>query len=136
METLQTTPPSLNISKDPTNTQISPISSYITNITPKNTPKKTPKKPEYNYESFKYEKNIKPKNYAEPYEYFNTILKAPRFCVAPMVDASELPFRMLCRKYGAHMTWTPMLHRSLLIIIIIIIIIIYYENFYYHYYYK
>ncbi|KAJ4806348.1 hypothetical protein LUZ62_018914 [Rhynchospora pubera] len=37
-------------------------------------------------------------------------LGAPRFLVAPMVDNSELPFRMLCRKYGAEAAYTPMLH--------------------------
>ncbi|CAL9042702.1 uncharacterized protein LOC103998842 [Musa acuminata AAA Group] len=37
-------------------------------------------------------------------------LGAPKLVVAPMVDNSELPFRMLCRKYGAEAAYTPMLH--------------------------
>lgn len=39
-----------------------------------------------------------------------TKLGRPKFLVAPMVDNSELPFRMLCRKYGAQAAYTPMLH--------------------------
>ncbi|KAJ0964238.1 hypothetical protein J5N97_029360 [Dioscorea zingiberensis] len=37
-------------------------------------------------------------------------LGAPKFIVAPIVDNSELPFRMLCRNYGAQAAYTPMLH--------------------------
>lgn len=37
-------------------------------------------------------------------------LGQPKLLVAPMVDNSELPFRMLCRNYGAQAAYTPMLH--------------------------
>jgi tRNA-dihydrouridine synthase 1 len=40
-------------------------------------------------------------------------MKKPKFVCAPMVEQSELPFRLLCRKYGTTLAYTPMFHARL-----------------------
>lgn len=42
----------------------------------------------------------------------NIPMSAIRYILAPMVGASELPFRILCRRYGATIAYTPMMLSS------------------------
>ena len=41
------------------------------------------------------------------------IMKCHAYVCAPMVDQSDLPFRMLCRQYGCNLAYTPMIHAKL-----------------------
>jgi tRNA-dihydrouridine synthase 1 len=58
-----------------------------------------------------YDQSIK-WNELKPYDFWSA-LGNPRYVCAPMVDQSELPFRLICRKYGADLTFTPMIHSVL-----------------------
>ena len=45
-----------------------------------------------------------------PYSLYNDALHCPRFISAPMVEQSELAFRLLTRRHGADLAYTQMIH--------------------------
>ena len=58
------------------------------------------------------EAQIKSQKEVDPAAFFRSI-GSPKHVVAPMVDQSELAFRMLCRRYGATLCYTPMFHSQM-----------------------
>ncbi|KAF8323992.1 Dus-domain-containing protein [Clavulina sp. PMI_390] len=51
----------------------------------------------------------------EGYDFYREIMHSPKHIVAPMVDQSELPWRILSRRYGAQVVYSPMINAKMFV---------------------
>jgi len=62
----------------------------------------------------KHSKDLRIQLYHEQRIQQYPILQNKALVLAPMVDQSDLPFRLLCRNYGTNLCFTPMIHAKML----------------------
>jgi tRNA-dihydrouridine synthase len=48
-------------------------------------------------------------NGSKSFEFWKTVGE-PKYILAPMVAQSDLPFRLLTKRYGVELAYTPMFH--------------------------
>ena len=51
----------------------------------------------------------------DSWDFYQNTLKKSKYFLAPMVDQSELAFRILLRKYGAQVCYSPMMHSRIML---------------------
>lgn len=60
----------------------------------------------------KFDQPRKAVNYQDGWDYYRRI-GSPKTVCAPMVNQSELAFRLLCRRYNTQVCYTPMFHAEI-----------------------
>lgn len=49
------------------------------------------------------------------FRYYRHTLRSPKYILSPMVEQSELAWRMMARKHGADLCFTPMIHSAVFV---------------------
>ena len=53
--------------------------------------------------------------HVDGFKFWKEKLNGAKFVLGPMVEQSELPWRMLTRKYGAQLCYTPMMNSGVFV---------------------